>query len=157
MEAGLSMNFEEVRDAISRFLFVLSAMLVAMTLYFGIESILVSRPVLVAIGAPFKVDTPVVHPGGVVTYHIHYFKRIDVPGDLYKQLIIKQKNGEEAYLPLESHSGHLPPGDVQKMAFAKIPDWAPEGKGKIKLSSTHFTGQARQYTVVYTESFEVKK
>jgi hypothetical protein len=146
------------RECLARFLMILTAMLVAMTIYYGVESIMISRPVMIPVNPPFKVCAKEVHPGDVVAYKIHYYKRIDIPGELSKQLIIKdKKTGEESYIPLESYAGHLPAGDVQKIGFAKIPEWTPEGKGRIKISSSHYTGKIRQFNTAYTEYFEVVK
>jgi hypothetical protein len=146
------------RECMARFLFILASMLVAMVVYYGVESILMDRPVVVPIDPPFKVENKVVHPGDVVTYHIHYYKRLDIPGELTKQLVVTDKQtGEKSYIPLDMVAGHLPVGDVQATAFAKIPEWAPAGKARIKISSSHFTGKIRQFATVYTEYFEVKK
>lgn len=154
------MNGNGIKESLARFLMILAAMLVAMVLYFGIESIVISRPIIVAINTPFKIsdDSRVIRPGGFVKYKIHYFKRLDIPGELTKQLIIKdQTTGIEYYLPLEYRSGHLPAGDIETWAFARIPNFTPDGEARIKLTSAHFTGRIRQFNTVFTETFEVRR
>lgn len=153
------MGMDIFKDHLARFLMLLAAMLAAMSLYYGVESILVSRPIIVPIDPPFKICNgySTIKPGGVVCYKIHYYKRLDIPGEITKQLIIKDANGKEIYLPLEYSSGHLPTGDTQAQAYVLIPSWVPEGAAKIKLTSAHFTGRVRQFATVYTEPFEVKK
>jgi hypothetical protein len=149
---------EQFKDYLARFLFILATMLVAMSIYYGIDSLIMSSPVLTPIGAPFKVDQNIVRPGEVVSYHIHYYKRLDIPGYLYKQLIIKnKKTGEESYLPLEGYAGHLPTGDVQKLAYAKIPEWAPTGEARIKITGAYLTGRPMKPMITYTKKFEVVK
>jgi len=153
------MNGETLKDCFARFMMLLTTMLIAMSVYYGVESMIISRPIITAIDSPFPIcdGYKVVHPGNVVCYKIHYYKRLDIPGELTKQLIITDKEGHEFYLPLEYVSGHLPVGTTDTLAYARIPSWTPEGTAKIKLTAAHFTGRIRQFVTVYTEPFEVKK
>jgi hypothetical protein len=153
------MKLDEIKECVAKFLFLLGTMLIAMVIYYGIEGMIVERPVVVPINEPFTICNgyKIVKPGNAVCYKIHYFKRIDIPGDLTKQLIITAKDGKEYYLPLESTSGHLPAGEVEKLAFAKISDWSPEGIAHIKISSIHQTSKGPQFSTVITDKFEVRK
>lgn len=153
------MSSHEFRVHIAKFSCLLATMLLAMVLYYGVESVMVSRPIIVAKEKVFKIcrGYEIVKPGEAVCYQIHYFKRLDIPGELTKQLVIQTPEGKKVYLPLEYLSGHLPVGEVNTRAYAKIPDWAPEGKARIKITSAHFTGRVRQFCTVYTEPFEVRK
>jgi hypothetical protein len=118
-----------------------------------------TKPVIVAFG-PFEIydDTRVVRPGGIVCYKIHYKKRLDIPGDITKQLILTLPSGDEMYVPLLDTAGHLPVGDVQKKSCVKLPDWIPEGIGRIKLSASYHLGdKPPSYNVAYTKEFEIRK
>ena len=118
------------------------------------------KPVIVSYGPfPICADTKVVKPGGIVCYKIHYVKRLDIPGDITKQLILKPKDGsQEIYIPLQDTAGHLPVGDIQKKACVRIPDWIPESTGIIKLSSSYNLGRSQvSRDVAYTTEFEVRR
>jgi hypothetical protein len=154
------MSHSDLHKYSAIFFTVLCATLVGLVLINGVKSIVSSRPVMTALDDTFKVcpEFKTVKPGAAVCYKIHYFKRLDIPGDVSKQLIVTDKRtGQEVYIPLVDTAGHLPPGNVSKLAYARIPDWTPEGKAKIKISSTHNIGGPPQHTVVYTDEFEVKK
>jgi hypothetical protein len=117
------------------------------------------KPVIISFG-PFEIcnDTKVVRPGGIVCYKVHYYKRMDIPGDITKQLILTLSDGEEMYVPLIDTAGHLPVGDVKKKACVKLPDWIPEGIGRIKLSSSYYLGnKPPSHNVAFTKEFEVRK
>jgi hypothetical protein len=116
--------------------------------------------VIESIGSPFKIcqGYEIVKPGHVVCYVIHYFKYVDIPGDITKQLIIQPNDGSlEVYLPLGDSAGHLPVGEVKKKGYALIPDYVPEGKAKIKLSSSYHIGNRPYYDTAFTKEFEVRK
>lgn len=126
-------------------------------------------PVIQAVDPPFKICTDyhpmnskglvIIRPGEAVCYHIHYIKSQDIPGDITKQLIIKPFDGsEEVYIPLGDTAGHLPKGEVQKRAYTKIPDYAPDGVAVLKLSSSYMLGnKSPSHNVTYTGEFEIRR
>jgi hypothetical protein len=116
-----------------------------------------SKPVIKSYG-PFEIckDTKTVRPGGIVCYRVHYYKRLDIPGDITKQLILNTGDGEEMYVPLSDTAGHLPVGEVKKKACVRLPDWLPNGTARIKLSASYDLGNAPpSRDVAFTKEFEV--
>jgi hypothetical protein len=146
------------RNYVALFFVALGAFMGSIYLAYTVVN-LPSKPVIVSYG-PFEIcsDTKVVKPGGVVCYNIKYFKRIDIPGDITKQLILTLPDGEEMYIPLSDTAGHLPVGEVKKKACVRIPDWTPNGIGKIKLSASYNFGNAPpSHDIAYTKEFEVRR
>lgn len=114
------------------------------------------RPVITNLDSIFKVCTKTVKAGELLKYRIHYYKRLDIPGDITKQLILTVKDtGEIIYIPLSDTAGHLPVGKIDQFAYAQIPDWTPAGTGQIKLSSSYNLGLRVSHNTVFTEKFEV--
>ena len=152
------MSSQAFRNYMALFLTSLAAFLAALFIGYTIINF-PGKPVIVSHG-PFEIckETLVVRPGGIVCYKIHYTKRLDIPGDITKQLILKQEDGQELYIPLVDTAGHLPVGEVIKKACVRIPDWVFNGTGKIKLSASYNLGsQPPSRDVAYTKEFEVRR
>jgi hypothetical protein len=158
--------FEVKHRYMVQFLMSLGVALILMFIILSLYKSLIDKPVMVNLDEPFKIigckTNPKglcqIKPGEVVRYRIHYLKRLDIPGDITKQLIIVSKEtGETIYIPLSDTSGHLPLGETVADAFAYIPLWTPEGIGYIKLSSSYNLGWMVSHNVATTEKFEVVK
>jgi hypothetical protein len=147
------------RQYFALFLTSLAGFLLALLLVLYLESLPVD-PVIVSYG-PFEIDkeTQVVKPGGLVCYHIHYFKRLDIAGDISKQLTITPKDGgEKVSCPLIDSAGHLALGDIKRKSCVKIPDWVPDGEGVITLSATYNMGnKPPSRNIAYTKPFTIRK
>jgi hypothetical protein len=152
------MSHESFRNYAALFFTSLAAFLGAIFIASAIHKMPI-KPVITSYG-PFEIckDTQVVKPGAPVCYKVHYYKRLDIPGDITKQLILKLPDGEEMWVPLQDTAGHLPVGDVKKKACVRLPDWLPDGIGKIKLSASYNLGdRPPSHDVAYTKEFEVRR
>jgi hypothetical protein len=113
--------------------------------------------VITPLTQPFKVLNKKVKAGGVLEYQIHYYKSMDIPGEIFKQLIGLDKNDNIiSAIPLTDSAGHLPGGKIKLRAFARIPDFTPPGIYYLKLSPGYNLGSRvdRKGSAI-TEKFEV--
>jgi hypothetical protein len=152
------MSHETFRNHAAMFFTSLAAFLGAIFIALFITD-LPDKPIITSYG-PFEIceNSEVVQPGGIVCYKVNYFKRLDIPGDITKQLILRLPDGEELYVPLADTAGHLPPGIVKKKACVRLPDWLPDGIGKIKLSASYNLGNKQpSRDVAFTKEFEVRR
>jgi hypothetical protein len=165
------MSHLELRNYIATFLSSFVVFLLIGSTYLIAIDWIDNRPVLTPLDQKFRVIVcdnnqitlpngtimGTVKPGESVQYEIHYFKRLDIPGDVSKQLIVKPKaGGPEVYIPLRDVAGHLPVGEVRKRAYVNIPAWTPEGIARVKISSTHLTRGNPQHSTVETDEFMIR-
>jgi hypothetical protein len=115
-------------------------------------------PVIEALTQPFVVCDKVVKAGGVLKYKIHYEKRLDIPGELTKQLVGVSANGEIILIAADDTAGHLPLGAVKGTGFVKIPEYTPPGIYYLRLTATYdLPGRKLDRNISVTEKFEVVK
>jgi len=115
------------------------------------------RPVMVALDDQFEVLNPgkVVRAGDVLKYRIHYYKRLDMPGDITKQLIRVDSKDDRFSIPLADTAGHLPKGEIKMIGLARVPNLTPPGRYILRLSATYNLGWTAQHNTAQTEPFEV--
>lgn len=132
----------------------LAAAMTVFTLVFGVYMVLLGRPVIKAIDAPFEVCNvgKTVPAGGALCYHIKYVKYRDIPGELTKQLV---GTDGSVVIPLDNPSGHLPPGYIDTHAYVHIPGYVPPNEYRLKITATHNMGIYVQHSVAWTEPFRV--
>ena len=115
-------------------------------------------PVIKALTQPFAVSNKVVKAGDVLKYKVHYEKRLDIPGELTKQLVGVSSSGESVLIAADDTAGHLPVGTVKGKGFVRIPDYTPPGTYYLKLTATYdLPGRKLDRNVSVTEKFEVVK
>ena len=120
--------------------------------------VLPEPPVIQALTQPFAVCNKVVKAGGVLSYKVHYQKRLDIPGELTKQLVGVSSSGESVLIAADDTAGHLPLGTVRGQGYVRIPDYTPPGIYHLKLTATYdLPGRKLDRNVSVTEKFEVVK
>ena len=122
-----------------------------------ILSIYYSQSVIRPLTQPFLVCSKTVKAGEVLRYKIHYQKRLDIPGDLTKQLVGVGADGEVILIPADETAGHLNVGETKATGFVVIPAYTPPGMYYLKLSATYNLGWRIDRDVSVTENFEVVK
>ena len=125
---------------------------------FWVISQLPESPVIEALTQPFVVCDKVVKAGSVLHYKVHYAKRLDIPGELTKQLVGVSSNGETILIAADDTAGHLPLGIVKGKGYVRIPDYTPPGTYHLKLTATYdLPGRKLDRNIAITEKFEVVK
>ena len=116
-----------------------------------------SQPIIKPLTQPFKVCSKTVKAGEVLQYKIHYHKRLNISGDLTKQLVGMGSDGELIYIPAYETAGHLAIGEVRAIGFVVIPAFTPPGTYYLRLSAAYNLGWRIDRDVSVTEKFEVVK
>ena len=116
-----------------------------------------SQPVIRPMTQPFKVCNTKVKAGEVLQYKVHYLKRLDIPGDLTKQLVGVTAEGESILIPADDTAGHLSIGETKATGFVVIPIYTPPGIYYLRLSATYNLGWRVDRNISVTEKFEVVK
>ena len=135
--------------------FIVAFLLIGGLLF--ILSTFFSQPVIRPMTQPFKVCTKTVKAGEALQYKVHYYKRLDIPGDLTKQLVGTGTDGEAILIPAEETAGHLHIGETKATGFVVIPIYTPPGTYYLKLSATYNLGWRIDRDISITEKFEVVK
>ena len=126
--------------------------------FLWVISKLPESPVIKALTQPFVVCNKVVKAGDVLKYKIHYEKRLDISGELTKQLVGVGADGEIVIIAADETAGHLQSGTVKGTGYVRIPEYAPPGIYYLKLTATYdLPGRKIDRNVSVTEKFEVVK